>query len=228
MYPLRTLPIGGKPVFLVVHLHVLNCKDCGALLQEGRDLAEPRKSYTRSFARYAIDLTKNMTLLAVARHLRVGWDLIKSILKGELERRAKRISWRNVRRIAIDEIAIRKGHHYMTVVLDLDTGRVLFSAEGKDQKCLKPFFCRLRRARAKLEAIAVDMSPAYLNAIWEYWPKQVAIVNDHYHVVSNMNDVVDKVRRDEQNRLEYEGGPETLLEAGIQGTSQNLHRELGD
>lgn len=204
-YPLRSLPIGGKPVFLVVHLHVLNCNDCGALLQEGRDLAEPRKSYTRSFARYAIDLTKNMTLLAVARHLRVGWDLIKSILKGELERRAKRISWRNVRRIAIDEIAIRKGHHYMTVVLDLDSGRVLFSAEGKDQKCLKPFFRRLRRARAKLEAIAVDMSPAYLNAIMEYWPKRVAIVNDHYHVVSNMNDVVDKVRRDEQNRLEDEG-----------------------
>jgi transposase len=131
-----------------------------------------------------------MTMSAVATHLKVGWDLIKSILKTDLEQKAKRRSWRHVRNIAIDEIAIRKGHRYMTVVVDLDSGDVLYAAEGKDQKCLQPFFRRLRRARAKLKAIAVDMSKAYSNAIKEYWPKKVAIVHDHYHLVSNMNDVV--------------------------------------
>ena len=110
-----------------------------------------------------------------------------------------------MRRIAIDEIAVRKGYKYMTVVLDLDTAAVLYTALGKDQRALAGFFARLRRARAKLEAIAVDMSPAYARAIKEYWPGEVAIVHDHYHVVSNMNEVIDKVRRDEQNRLEGEG-----------------------
>jgi len=203
--PLHTLPIGGKMVFLVLHLHFLNCKDCGAVLQESRDVADPRKSYTRSFARYVLDLIRSMTLQAVARHLQVGWDLVKDIVKASLKKRAQCRSWRKVERIAIDEIAIRKGHRYMTVVLDLDTGQVLFTAEGKDHKCLKPFFARLRRAGAKLKAIAVDMSKAYLKAIQLYAPKNITVVHDHYHVVADMNDVVDKVRRDEQNRLEDDG-----------------------
>ena len=93
----------------------------------------------------------------------------------------------------------------MTVVVDLDTGEVLFTAEGRDHTCLRLFFLRLRRAHAKLKAIAVDMSSAYLKAIKKYAPDHVAVVHDRYHVVANMNDVIDKVRRDEQNRLEAEG-----------------------
>jgi len=204
-YTLRTLPIGGKAVFLVVCLHVLRCKRCGALRQESRDVADPRKSYTKAFARYVLDLVKHMTISAVAKHLRVGWDLVKSILKSDLERKAKHISWRQVRRIAIDEIAIRKGHKYMTVVVDLDSGRVLYTAEGKDHECLEPFFQRLRRSGARLKAVAMDLSKAFAQAVQLYWPHEVAIVHDHYHIVSNMNDVIDKVRRDEQNRVEGQG-----------------------
>ena len=204
-YSLRTLPIGGRAVFLVLELHILSCMSCGALRQESRDVAEARKSYTRAFARYVIELSRQMTMVAIARHLGVGWDLVKEIIKHRLSKRAKRRSWRKVRRIAIDEIAVRKGSKYMTVVLDLDTGEVLYTALGKDQQALAGFFARLRRARAKLEAIAVDMSPAYARAITAYWPGEVAIVHDHYHVVANMNEVIDQVRRDEQNRLEGEG-----------------------
>jgi transposase len=200
----KTLPIGKKPVFLVLLLHVLKCKDCGAILRESRDVADPLKSYTRKFAQLVLELSKEMTIQAVARYLGVGWDLVKSIIKENLERKVKRRSFRKVRYIAIDEIAVHKGHHYMTVVVDLETGQVLFTAKGRDHECLKPFFQRLRHARAKLKAIAVDMSSAYMKAIKQYGPKGVAVVHDHYHLVSNMNDVVDKVRRDEQNRQEKE------------------------
>lgn len=206
----KTVPSGNKEVFLVLHLRVLKCRDCGAKRQESRDVAEPRKSYTKQFARYVLDLVRQMTIQAVARHLRVSWDMVKDILKSNLRRRAERRSWRKVRHIAIDEIAIRKGHRYMTVVLDLDSGQVLYAAEGRDQKSLEPFFRRLRRARAKLEAVAMDMSDAYINAVQEYWSKQVVIVHDHYHIVSNMNGVIDKVRRLEQKRLEDEGQRKVL------------------
>jgi transposase len=197
----KTVPCGFKETFLVLHLRVLQCRSCGAKRQESRDVAQPRKSYTRMFANYVLGLVKQMTIKAVAQHLRVGWDLVKEILKGSLERKARRRSWRKVRRIAIDEIAIRKGHDYMTVVYDLDTGQVLYGAEGKGKKSLEPFFRRLRRARAKLEAVAMDMSEAYVKAVEEYWPRPVAIVHDHYHLVANMNEVITNVRRLEQNRL---------------------------
>ena len=201
----KTVPIGKKPVFLVLLLHVLRCKDCGVLARESRDLADPLKSYTRRFATLVLDLSKEMTITAIARYLGVGWDLVKSIIKEGLEQKLKGRSFRRVRYIAIDEIAIRKGHEYMTVVVDLETGQVLFTAEGKDHECLKPFFQRLRRAGAKLEAVAMDMSSAYLKAVRTYWPHEVALVHDHYHVVSNMNEVVDSVRRDEQNQQNEEG-----------------------
>jgi transposase len=135
----------------------------------------------------------------------VGWDLVKDIIKAELERRKRRRSWRNVRRIGIDEIAIRKGHRYMTVVVDLQTGEVLYTAEGRDHECLLPFFTRLKQAGAQLKAIAMDMSAAYLKAVQLYAPSDVVVVHDHFHVVANMNEVVDEVRRDEQNQLEGEG-----------------------
>jgi transposase len=204
-YTLRTLPVGSKPVYLVLHLHVLRCQRCKLLLQEGRDVADPRKSYTRAFGRFVVDLSRSMTMLAVARHLHVGWDLVKEIIKAELERRKRRRSWRKVRRIGIDEIAIRKGHRYMTVVVDMDSGEVLFTAEGRDHECLQPFFVRLKRAGAQLKAITMDMSPSYLKAVQLYAPADAIVIHDHYHVVANMNEVVDEVRRDEQNRLEGEG-----------------------
>jgi len=146
-----------------------------------------------------------MSIKAVATHLHVGWDMIKDMLKAHLQRRAKRRSWKKVCRIAIDEISVRKGHRYMTVVLNLDTGEVLYTAGGKDHTCLKAFFSRLKRSGAKLKAIAVDMSPAYRKAIELYAPKRVLVIHDRFHVVSNMNKVVKSVFRSEQKRLEGEG-----------------------
>jgi len=225
-YTLRTLPIGTKPVFLVLHLHQLRCHRCHCVQQESRDLAEPRKSYTRTFARLVLMLSASMTLLAIAHFLSVGWDLVKDIVKSDLLRRSQQRSFRQVRCIAIDEIAIRKGHHYMTVVVDLDSGEVLFTAEGRDHECLKPFFERLKHAGASLKAIAVDMSASYRKAIDLYAPKDVVVVHDHFHLIALMNEVVDEVRRDEQNRLEGEGkkvvkGSRYLL----LGAQENLAQE---
>ena len=80
-YPLRSVPIGSKPVFMVLILYTLICMNCGARWQESRDIADPRKSYTRAFARLVLELAEKMTILDIARYLRVGWDLVKSIIK---------------------------------------------------------------------------------------------------------------------------------------------------
>jgi len=80
-YPLRSVPIGSKPVFMVLILYTLICMNCGARCQESRDIADPRKSYTRAFARLVLELAEKMTILDIARYLRVGWDLVKSIIK---------------------------------------------------------------------------------------------------------------------------------------------------
>lgn len=98
--------------------------------------AEPRRSFTRAFERYALDLSRRMTIQDVAQHLGVSWDVIKDIQKRDLQRRFRKPRLSKLKRIAIDEIAVAKGHRYLTVVLNLDTGAVLFVGEGKGAAAL--------------------------------------------------------------------------------------------
>src|SRR5712671_3612430 len=98
-------------------------------------------------------------------HIGVGWDTIKDIQKRDLHRRFKKPRLRQLKQIAIDEICVGGGHRYLTVVLDLLTGAVVFVGDGKGADALKPFWKRLKAARAKVEAVATDMSAAYIKAV---------------------------------------------------------------
>jgi transposase len=208
---IRLVPIGSRPTFAVLRLQVLRCRDCGAERQDAIEDAQPLRSYSKHFARYVLELARKMTIAAVAETLGVYWHLVKEIVKADLQRQVKRRRFGKVRLIAIDEIAAKKRHKYLTVVTDLETGEVIFVAEGKDAACLKPFFAKLRRARARLIACAIDMGGAYEKAVKDYnssLPKGVAacaIVTDHFHAVKQMNETIDDIRQDEAARLEQEG-----------------------
>jgi transposase len=97
---------------------------CGVLRQVKVDFADERRSYTKGFERYVLELSKHMTTKEVAAHLGVSWDVIKNIRKCNLNRRFARPKLGKLKRIAIDEICIGKGHEYLTIVLDLESGAV--------------------------------------------------------------------------------------------------------
>lgn len=158
------------------------------------DFAEWRRTYTKTFERYVLGLSRHMTILDVANHLGVSWDVIKDIQKRYLSKKFKRPRLKHITRIAIDEISIGKGHQYLTVVLDLKTGAVIFVGDGKGADSLTPFFKRLRYSRAKIKAVAIDMSPAYIAAVLENLPKST-IVFDHFHVIKLYNDKLSELRR---------------------------------
>jgi transposase len=161
----RTVPIGSRATFVVLPVPRVECQACGVVRQVKIPFADPRRSYTRSFERYALELGRRMTIRDVARHLGVGWDVIKDIQKRDLSRRFAKPKLKHLRHIAIDEIAVAKGHRYLTVVMDLDSGAVVFVGDGKGADALKPFWKRLRPSRAKIEAVAMDMSAAYRGAV---------------------------------------------------------------
>jgi transposase len=165
--------------------------------------ADPRRTYTKAFERYALELSRQMTILDVARHLGVSWDIIKDIQKRDLSRRYAKPKLKDLRQIAIDEIAVAKGHRYVTVVLNLESGAVVFVGDGKGADALKPFWKRLRGSKAKIEAVAMDMSPAYREAVSTHLPK-ATIVFDHFHVIKLFNDKLSDLRRWLYNRAEDE------------------------
>jgi transposase len=190
----RTVPIGRRATFVVLPIPRVECQACGVVRQVKIPFADPRRSSTNSFERYALELGRRMTIRDVALHLGVSWDVIKDIQKRDLARRFARPKLKYLRRLAIDEIAIAKGHRYLTVVLDLDSGAVVFVGDGKGAKALKPFWKRLKGSKAKIEAVAMDMSPAYREAVSTHLPK-AKIVFDRFHVMKLFNEKLSDLRR---------------------------------
>ena len=190
----RALPIGSRPTFVVLPIPRVECLACGAVRQVKVPFADPRRSYTSCFERYALELGRRMTIRDVAVHLGVGWDLIKDIQKRNLSRRYSKPKLKHLRHIAIDEIAVAKGHRYLTIVLDLQSGAVVFVGDGKGADALKPFWKRLRPSGAKIQAVAMDMSAGYRAAVAANLP-QAKIVFDHFHVVKLFNDKLSDLRR---------------------------------
>ena len=190
----RTLPIGRKAV--VIHFEVprVHCESCGLIRQVEIGFADERRSYTKAFERYALELSRLMTIQDVAKHLNVGWDLIKDIVKRDLSRRFGKPKLKHLRQIAIDEISVGKGHKYLTLVLDLETGAVVFVGKGKGADALRPFWKRIWGSHAKIKAVAMDMSPAYQEAVSKYLSK-AKIVFDHFHVIKLFNEKLSDLRR---------------------------------
>ena len=197
----RTVPIGRKTTIVALPIPRVECPACGLVRQVAVSFADPRRSYTRAFERYALELSRRMTIRDVALHLGVGWDLIKEIQKRDLSRRFAKPKLKHLKRIAIDEIAVAKGHRYLTVVMDLESGAVVFVGDGKRAAAPRPFWKRLRPSRAKVEAVAMDMSAAYRSAVSAHLPGAV-IVFDHFHVIKLFNDKLSDLRRSLYHRAE--------------------------
>ncbi len=167
----RTLPVGNRPIFIELAVQRVECLKCSIVRQVNIQFAKQRRSYTKCFERLALDLSRHMTIQAVAQHLNVGWDVIKDIQKRYLYRRFNKPKLSKLKRIAIDEIYLGKRSGYLTVAMDLNSGAVIEVAEGKNAAALDAFWKRLKRSRAEVEAVATDIGPAYIKAVRENLPK---------------------------------------------------------
>ncbi len=158
----------------------VECKDCKTNRQADIGFANSRFTYTKALGRYVLDLAKHMTIVDVSRHLALSWNIIKSIQKRYLQKKYAKPDLKRLKQIAIDEIYVGK-NRFLTVVLDVVSGAVVFVGNGKGSDALEPFWQRVRRSRKmKIEAVAIDMSPAYIKAVSENLKKAV-IVFDHFH-----------------------------------------------
>lgn len=136
-----------------------------------------------------------MTLRDVAELTALNWDTVKDIVKRRLRRDYGRIDWNGVRYLSIDEIYVGKQRGYYTLVMDLESGRILWVSQGRGKAGLRGFWPRLRRSRVRIRAVAMDMSGAYWAAVAEALPG-VAVVFDKFHIIQLMNQRLDDLRRE--------------------------------
>ena len=188
------LPVGKRKVELVVEIPRLQCKTCGAIKQPRLGFADPKKHYTRSLERFVTDLCHIATIADVAELTGLSWDTIKEIHKRHLRRKYRSFNLKSVRHIAIDEVYLGKKRKFITLVLDLETGRVIHIGKGKGKDALKGFWGRLKRSKAKIQAVATDMASGYIAAVLTHLP-HADLVLDHFHLVKWFNDKLSLLRR---------------------------------
>ena len=188
------LPIGGKKVLIRMKVQRYKFRDCDYDQQERIPFATGSRSYTHRFAKYVVDLLSGMTLQDVSNHLGVSWDTVKEIHSTYLERHYSPPSLKGVENIGIDEFAVRKGHVYKTIVVDLDSGRVLYVGDGKGADALTKFWRKVKRKGIKIKHVATDLSAAFIASVMENCPEAVHVF-DHFHVVKLMNEKLDDIRR---------------------------------
>lgn len=195
---IQTLPIGRKRVYFNLTVRRLQCRDCGAIAQESYESIAPAKvHYSKKLVRFVHELSPFMTISDIAKWLNLGWNTVWQMLTSYLKKQKPTArDLRKLRRIGIDEIAVRKGHRYLTLVVDHDSGRVVHIAKGRAAESLRSFLKRLRRLNAPIEAVTMDMWAPYMKAVMEILPKS-RIVYDKYHIVANMNKCIDELRRKE-------------------------------
>lgn len=159
---------------------------------------------TQAFARYILSLVKLGTLQSIAVFTCLSWNTVKNIHKAELQKRFKKKPYKKLRWLSIDEFSIKKGHTYMTVFIDISTGRIIHAVKGRAVDDIKPFLQKLSLKACNLEAVAMDMSKSYISAVQSYLPK-AKIVFDRFHVSKLLNEAVDETRREEKRKLETQG-----------------------
>lgn len=168
--------------------------------------------FTRPFEDETAWLVAHTDKTTVSTLMRISWRTVGRIIErvgNELGAKFDRFA--NLKRIGVDEVAYRKGHRYLTVVVDHDSGRLIWAHEGKDAAAFDGFFAALGPERAaRIELASCDASAAYLDVLHRRCPTATVCL-DPFHIVKWATSALDDVRRSVWNDLRKSGQTELAL-----------------
>lgn len=169
--------------------------------------AEPFSRFTLLFERLVIDWLTAASQSAVAERMGLTWDEVHGIMERAVKRGLERRKVEKIPYLGVDEKAFRKGHRYVTIVNDLEQGRVLFVAKDRRQSSLDGFWGTITsEQRDSIRGVAMDMWDPYVNSVTAHLPDaEGKIVFDKFHVAQHLGEAVDKVRREENKELRARG-----------------------
>jgi transposase len=192
----RHLDLAGMTLTLRYAPRRVRCPRCG-VTTELVPWADPMSWFTHAFEQTVGYLAKEASKTVVSTMMRVAWATVGAIVGRVVDRLLPGDPLGGLTHIGVDELSYRKHHKYVTIVTDHVTGRVVWAREGKNADTLRAFFAELGIERcARLEAVTIDMSQAYISAVSES-AKNATIIFDRFHVQRLVQDALDEVRRAE-------------------------------
>lgn len=204
----RGLDLGATKVFLEAEAPRVDCPEHGVVVAQV-PWARPLVSFTRQFEDECTWLAVHTSRTAVSEKLRIAWRSVGRILERVgTEARARVDLLAGLKRIGIDELSYLKGHKYVTVVVDHDTGRLVWMSPGRDTATVLAFFDALGKERAaQLELVSADGAAWIDDAVRQRAPQAVRCL-DTFHVVQWATKALDIVRREVWNELRTSEAPE--------------------
>lgn len=215
--PLRRfeyVPVWQIRMFFLYALRRVNCPECG-ITAERVPWSDGKNTHTKTYQWFLARWAKRLSWKEVAEVFQTTWEHVRqavrqAVIWGMLHRNED-----GIESIGVDEIQWRRGHHYLTLVYQLDEGckRLLWVAEERTEESLRSFFRFLgEKGTASIQFICSDMWRAYLKVIRQEAKKAVHIL-DRFHVMLKMNKALDKIRAEEARRLQQDGYEPVLKHA---------------
>jgi transposase len=196
----RALDLGATRAFVEAEAPRVECREHGVVVARV-PWARHDCGFTRAFEEQVAWLATQCSKRAICELMRVSWytvgRIIERVVADEQVRRGDPL--RALRRIGIDELSYRVGQRYITLVVDHDSGRLVWAADGRDRQTVERFFAALGAERtAKLELVSSDMGEWITRVVGERCP-QATLCLDPFHVVALATEALDAVRRDVWN-----------------------------
>jgi transposase len=190
----RDLKIRTLMLVLVYTPRRVVCPDCGVRVEQV-PWADRWSRVTKTLARAVAELARRADLSAVAKEYHIGWKTVASVIRRVVAWGLAKRRKRPLRVLGIDEVSRKKGHHYLTLVYDLERGQLVWIGKDRTQETAEAFFEWLGKRRAKnLRAVCMDMWAPYYDVVRQRAPN-ATICFDRFHVVQHLNKAVDEVRR---------------------------------
>lgn len=191
----RGLDLGAVRVVLEADAPRVSCLEHGVVVASvpwARHGAGHTYAFDDTVAWLAVQCSKT----AVRQLLRIAWRTVGAIITRVAEDAlAGTDRFAGLRRIGIDEISYKKGHRYLTIVVDHDTGRLIWAAPGRDKATLRGFFDALGEQRcAAITHVSADAADWIAAVVAERCPQAVQCA-DAFHVVKWVTEALDEERR---------------------------------
>jgi len=203
----RDVPFMGLPCVLDIELAQVRSNTQQRRI-EACEFVDKGCRYSKRFCRLVSGLCRHMSIQAVARHLNIRWDTVKNMDRFYLELTLPALSpekLKGLKYIGVDEVARAKGHDYMTVIYDMEAGHLIGVETGRTADVFSSFLKSLPEETAlKIEAVAMDMGPAYQKSVRECLPN-ADLVFDRFHVMKNYSKALSNQRRIEFRKANKAG-----------------------
>lgn len=182
-----------------------DCADCGV-----KTITVPwagkHGRFTLMFEAFAIAVLRSASSIdAACDLLKIHWSTADTIMTRAVERGLGRRDDQPIEQLGIDEKSFRSGHRYVSLLNDIEAGRVIDVVEGRDEQSASQLFAGLTdNQRETVKAIALDMWRAFINASQAACPN-ADLIHDRFHVSKHLNEAVDQVRRAEAKQMRNQG-----------------------